>query len=150
MRRQEASRLSSDCAMCYWGFAHACGPNLNEPHKTPAELQAGQLAASRAAQLLEQSPEIYSAKEQVKGWEMRGGYREGTCGQTLGRCSYCYVRYGWANCSPGLDRGRWNIGLALSARWHQHQSAKKQPPNFLQREEIANLIQHSCQIHIRC
>eukprot|EP00438_Fugacium_kawagutii_P029038 Skav228261 [mRNA] locus=scaffold3031:175272:175890:+ [translate_table: standard] len=56
--------------MCYWGFAHACGPNLNEPHKTPAELRAGQLAASQAAQLWEQSQEIYSAKEQVKGWEV--------------------------------------------------------------------------------
>lgn len=80
MRHQEASRLSADCAMCYWGFAHACGPNLNEPHKTPAELRAGQLAASQAAQLLEQSPEIYSTKEQVKGWEMRGIWSTGRGG----------------------------------------------------------------------
>ena len=37
---EEASRLDSDCAMCYWGLALAYGPNINAPMEREAALAA--------------------------------------------------------------------------------------------------------------
>ncbi len=51
--------------MCSWGFAHACGPTLNGPVKSAAELRAGDIAAKEAMKLLERTPEIYTPKEQA-------------------------------------------------------------------------------------
>jgi len=62
---QEAIRLSHHCALCSWGFAHACGPTLNAPLKNRDDHRAGALAARQAMEVMERRPEIYSAKEQV-------------------------------------------------------------------------------------
>eukprot|EP00435_Cladocopium_sp_Y103_P001242 s639_g1.t1 len=74
---QEASRLSHHCALCSWGFAHACGPTLNAPSKSRDDQRAGALAAQEAVQQMERRPEIYSAKEQVLIRSMAQRYEAG-------------------------------------------------------------------------
>lgn len=44
---REATRLDPSCAMCWWGVALACGPNVNIPMDSAGEAEA--LAASQKA-----------------------------------------------------------------------------------------------------
>lgn len=51
------------CAMCAWGYAHACGPFLNAPRKSQEELRTGFEAARQAAVSL--THRMHSPKEDV-------------------------------------------------------------------------------------
>lgn len=57
---QEGARLDQDCAMCYWGIALACGPNIN----APMDAAGGRLAYAAIHQA-EQHTNKVSAREQA-------------------------------------------------------------------------------------
>jgi tetratricopeptide (TPR) repeat protein len=67
-RYREAARLDPECAMCYWGIAHALGPNINAPLGPEAALEA-YAAAQRAIDLASTASEAeqrYIAAQSVR------------------------------------------------------------------------------------